>query len=150
MGVEENKAKIRRFGDGVWGGTDLEAARDVFHSPYRDPELGDVTVDQLIGFFREYHRGWPDLRVTRHDVWGEGDWVTQYLEAAGTDMGGIHGLAPTGRTIVLRELNLFRFEDGKVAERIGFGDFTGLLKQVGAIPPALYRMVGIAQQDGQA
>jgi predicted ester cyclase len=44
------------------------------------------------------------------------------------------GVAPTGRTIVLAGINVFRLEDDRIVERWGRLDDLGLLRQLGLVP----------------
>jgi predicted ester cyclase len=41
---------------------------------------------------------------------------------------------PTGRTLVLDGINIFRIEDDKIVERWGRLDELGLLRQLGLVP----------------
>ncbi|MBA2550007.1 MAG: ester cyclase, partial [Nocardioidaceae bacterium] len=42
------------------------------------------------------------------------------------------GIAPTGRKIEVRGVQIGRFEDGKIVERWGSSDELGILQQLGA------------------
>jgi predicted ester cyclase len=43
------------------------------------------------------------------------------------------GVAPTGKTIVLRGVNIFRIDGGRIVERWGRLDELGLLRQLGLV-----------------
>ncbi len=49
----------------------------------------------------------------------------------GTHEGDFHGLAPTGKKIKARGVQIARFDDGRIAERWGSSDELGILKQLG-------------------
>lgn len=52
---------------------------------------------------------------------------------SGTHKGNFLGVAPTGKRIHARGMQIARFEDGKIVERWGSSDELGILKQLGAI-----------------
>jgi len=54
----------------------------------------------------------------------------------GTHQGDFNGIAPTGKTIEVRGLQIGRFEDGKIVERWGSSDELGILQQFGVDPVA--------------
>ena len=74
----------------------------------------------------------PDLEVTIGDVFGEDDLVAVRHSWRGTHRGEILGIAPTGKTVVVQAMNIFRLADGKIVERWGGPDLHGLLRQLGA------------------
>ena len=64
----------------------------------------------------------------------EGDIVVERFTASGTHRGPLYGAEPTGNTICLRGINIFRVENGKIVERWGRLDELGLLRQLGLAP----------------
>lgn len=50
----------------------------------------------------------------------------------GTHNGDFLGIAPTGKTVEARGMQIARYEDGKIVERWGSSDELGLVKQLGA------------------
>ena len=70
----------------------------------------------------------PDLTVTVDRlVQTETD-----IAMAGTHHGEFAGIAPTGRHITARGMQIGRFEDGKIVERWGSSDELGILLKLGA------------------
>ena len=63
---------------------------------------------------------------------GEGEFVVGRWTATGTHLGSWGGIEPTGRRINFSAANIFRFEDGRVAEIWNHRDDLGLREQVGA------------------
>jgi predicted ester cyclase len=59
--------------------------------------------------------------------------VVTYTTATGTHRGPFRDIAPTGKVINFRFLDIFRLRDGKIVERQGLVDTLGLLQQLGAI-----------------
>jgi predicted ester cyclase len=51
----------------------------------------------------------------------------------GTHDGLLMGIAPTGKKIKIRGLQISRFKDGKMVERWGSSDELGMLHQLGVL-----------------
>ena len=136
MGVNENKALVRRFYEHVWDAGDVEVAHEVFHDDYERHDLRPT--DALPGpagqarIAADFRRAFPDLRFTIDLLFGEDDLVAARWTASGTHTGEWGGVKPTDRRVTFSGVNLFRFRDGKVAEIWNHRDDLGLATQVGA------------------
>ncbi|HVE25105.1 MAG TPA: ester cyclase [Sporichthya sp.] len=76
----------------------------------------------------------PDWHSDRLHMVAEGDLVAEHFVASGTHTGPLFGVAPTGATLTLAGINLFRVRDGRVVERWGTLDQLGMLRQLGLVP----------------
>lgn len=72
----------------------------------------------------------PDWHSEVEQLVAEGDIVVERFTASGTHQGELMGVAPTGKTIVLAGVNIFRIEGGKIVERWGRLDELGLMRQL--------------------
>lgn len=119
---EANKAVVRRFTEEVWGRGDLAAADEVLAADlidhYPQPGLGPGREGhkRVVVAFRS---AFPDLRVTVEDLVAESDKVALRWKAEGTHRGGALGIAPTGRRVTLRGIEILRVEGSKIIERWG-------------------------------
>jgi steroid delta-isomerase-like uncharacterized protein len=52
---------------------------------------------------------------------------------AGTHHGQFLGIPPTGKTVTLRGIDMYRVQDGKIAEHWNVVDIFGFCQQVGAL-----------------
>src|SRR5262249_12995727 len=136
VAAAENKALIRRFYDEVWNGGNLDVCDEVFADDYIRHDLrathaapGPEGQKQIAGAFRT---AFPDLRFTVLALIAEDDYVVGQWRATGTHQGRWAAVEPTGKTATLAAVNVFRFEDGKVAEIWNYRDDLGLLEQLGA------------------
>ena len=77
-------------------------------------------------------KGVPDLNLHIHTVMADDDKVLACLRFRGTHAGEFFGHAPTGNSIDVEVFDLFRLEDGMLAEHWAMVDTLGLLKQLGA------------------
>ena len=64
---------------------------------------------------------------------GEGDLVVEHFTASGTQEGEIFGVPPSGHTVALPGINIWRVRDGRIVERWGRLDELGLLRQLGLV-----------------
>jgi len=54
----------------------------------------------------------------------------------GTHRGTFFGVPPTGKTISVQAMNIYRLSGGQFVEEHGQPDMLGLLQQIGAVPTA--------------
>lgn len=135
MSVEENKELVRRFYEKVWNLGETDFAFEVFAYDYvrhdfrkTDALPGPAGQKKIADDFRA---AFPDLEMTVDFMIGEGDFVAGRWTATGTHTGSWGGVEPTGRRVKFSAVNLYRFEDGKVAEIWNHRDDLGLMEQLG-------------------
>jgi steroid delta-isomerase-like uncharacterized protein len=73
----------------------------------------------------------PDWHSDLHELIAEGDLVVERFTAGGTQRGEVMGVPPSGRTVSLPGINIWRLRDGLIAERWGRLDDLGFLRQLG-------------------
>lgn len=76
----------------------------------------------------------PDWHSDIDQLVAEGDIVVERFTASGTHRGEFMGVPPTGNTLVLAGINIFRIRDNKIVERWGRLDELGLQRQLGLAP----------------
>jgi steroid delta-isomerase-like uncharacterized protein len=128
---EDPRAIARRWA-ALWNGAD-RAAFDALHWPdFVDRAAADRTADRdglwagIVGL----RAGFPDFTLTEVEVLVEGERAAVRWSATGTHRGEFLGVAPTGRAIAFRGLELIRVVEGRVAERFGEWDEAGLHAQL--------------------
>ncbi len=131
---EENKAIARRVYEIVSTG-DFERAREIVDQDAPDNELlpndpPAKLIDTFKETFAEAREGFPDLSITVEDVMAEGDRVAARVTMRGTHQGAFQGIAPTGKRVEVRAIDMFRISGGKIVEHWGHADDpTGYLRQ---------------------
>ena len=73
----------------------------------------------------------PDWHSDVEALIAEGDLVAELFTASGTHQAELMGAPPTGKTLTLRGINIFRIDGDKIIERWGCLDQLGLLRQLG-------------------
>jgi steroid delta-isomerase-like uncharacterized protein len=133
MSIEENKALVRRFFEVGPSRGDLEAANELLspsfsvHTPLPSAP-GIQGINEIITTCRA---AFEHLDVTIEDMIAEGDRVAARFTAHGIHKGSFMNLPPTGRPITMTGIEIFRIEDGKIAELWGEANLLGLMTQLG-------------------
>jgi steroid delta-isomerase-like uncharacterized protein len=108
---------------------------------WADPALPEPArgVDAVRAFMRESWVAFPDLSFEEPDpphLTVGGDQIAWAWRMRGTMRGRIDppGFAPTGRSIVVDGVDLWRMRDGRIAVYRAFYDMNDLARQLGIVP----------------
>ena len=85
---------------------------------------------------RSFAVAFPDASRIIEDLVAEGDKVVLRETFTGTHNGDFNGLAPTGRTVNVGAVVIYRISNGKIAESWVQADFVGLMNQLTAEDPS--------------
>jgi len=136
MGVDENKALVRRFYEEVWDKGNVAFAHEVFTDDYvrhdlrpSQAEPGPAGQARIATDFRQ---AFPDLRFDVNLVLGEGELVAARWTATGTHTRPWGSLEATSKRASFSGVNIFRFANGRVVEIWNHRDDLGLMTQLGA------------------
>ena len=87
--------------------------------------------------FRDYYSAirsaLPDARYEVDDLIAQGDRVVVRWRLLGTHQGAFRGIPPTGRSITLKGIAIYRVEGGKLMERWVVSDLYGVLEESGVL-----------------
>lgn len=108
------------------------SADRVLHDPQSPAVRGPQEYADLVRLYAES----CDAIWQIEDVFSAGDRVAARLVARGTHVGEVAGVAPTGNTLQVDQLAVFRVADGKIAETWLVWDTLGFLRQIGVVPPS--------------
>ena len=116
--TEQNKAIARRVYEIISTGN-FARAEEIVDPEAPDNELlpGDPPaklIDTFKETFSEAREGFPDLTVSVEDVMAEGDRVTARVTMRGTHQGEFQGIAPTGKRVEVKAIDMFHIKDGKI------------------------------------
>ncbi|MHA6795615.1 ester cyclase [Pseudonocardia bannensis] len=75
-----------------------------------------ANADGWVQLARQVKAGLPDQVTTIDDMLAEGDRVATRFTSRGTHTGELFGMRPSNRTVTVTGLELYRLEDGKIAE----------------------------------
>jgi steroid delta-isomerase-like uncharacterized protein len=134
----DNTAIVRRFIDEVFVAQRQDAVETLLADDFVGHTWGPKPVDR--GFVRDaltrVRAGLSDVSMTVEDTVADADRVAVRLTSRARHSGEFMGMAPTGKTYEIEEMHLFRIADGRIAEHWHVADIAGMLRQLGATPPA--------------
>jgi steroid delta-isomerase-like uncharacterized protein len=147
--LQANKAIVRRyleegFGpnwqallDEVTADDYVEHGRGWFRvSGLEDEPAGHTESDGrdgLCGTHRWLLATFPDLRFRVEQLIAEGDRVVAYSTCSGTQRGAFQGVPPSGRRFRVKRVDIFRLQDGRIAEHWAVRDDLTQAHQIGAV-----------------
>ena len=94
---------------------------------------GQAGRSEVTDFLHALYASIPDLRIDIADIFACDNKVTVRYEFSGTHKGHLLGIAPTGRKLDFSGINIYRFEEGRIAEAWQLWDWATVLQQVGAL-----------------
>ena len=139
MTEEANKIVMHRFLEFINSASEslaqeLISPDAIFHVPGSpEPMRGPAGYLAIIGMMRG---GFPDIQWTLEEMVAEGDKVAARFTMRGTHRGTFFGVPPTGKTISVQAMNIYRLSGRQFVEEHGQPDMLGLLQQIGAVPTA--------------
>lgn len=133
----QNKQLVDTFIQELFTKGDLAAVDRYVHPDFvnHDPPFpgapeGREGLRLAAAMFRE---ALPDWYSEIDQLIAEDDLVVERFTASGTHRGELMGAAPTGRTLVLTGIQIFRIEGERIVERWGRLDDAGLFRQLGLV-----------------
>jgi len=138
MSAEDNKALVGKLYDGFSRG-DLEGVMALIADDAVDHALPPgipPTKDGIRQAIGAWLGAFSDLRITPELLVSEGDLVAVHSRVTGRMTGEMMGLSPTGKSMEITTTEIFRVQDGRLAERWATEDNLGMFTQLGLQPPA--------------
>lgn len=134
--VARNEAAVREYFDQVWSKGELErldhllAPTYVNHTPsFGQPAPGPEGLKPIVAALRA---AFPDLHYVFEDIIATPDYVVARVRMRGTHLGRLGDLQPTGQSIDVLQINIERFENGRIVEHWRVTDELTLMKQLGS------------------
>jgi predicted ester cyclase len=131
MGPDDNKALVRRWlqmGEkGFTGDFGEYFTPDyVGHLGGQDPQ----TLADLIRLERGFAASFSSISYNVEDLFAVDDRVVLRVTTRATHSGVFHGIDPTGRSVAMTGIVIYRVACGRIAESWGELDFLGLFRQL--------------------
>lgn len=132
--IEAAKAPIVAYSEKNW-----DKARASVTPTYHYDEVATHRaidgIDQVLEVWKGWAKAFPDSKATFHDAFASGDVVVVELTWKGTHTGPLATpdgeVAPTGKSINLRAIQVQELKNGKVASTRQYFDMATLLAQLG-------------------
>jgi steroid delta-isomerase-like uncharacterized protein len=132
--VDTAKSPIIAFSEKNW---DKAKASVTPNYHYDEVATGRVVdgVDKTLDIWKGWAKAFPDSKATIHDTYASGDTVVVELSWKGTHSGPLMTpageVAPTGKKIDVRAVEINKIKDGQVASTHHYFDMATLMSQLG-------------------
>ena len=109
----------------------------IVHSPeLAEPAKGREALRELV---QGYYAAFPDMRVKREHIFGQGDSVFLEQSLSGTNTGPMTSptgeeIPPTNKPMRLQQALMFTVENGQIQEARVYFDQLSMLTQLGLAP----------------
>ncbi|WUT01570.1 ester cyclase (plasmid) [Streptomyces sp. NBC_00708] len=129
--MADHRALIQSFVDMI---NDHDISRMSEHTAAGHIDHNPVVEDGIEAnteFWKQIFAAFPDIRIAVHDVISDGDRVSGRFEYSGTHQGAFFGVEATGRTLTFQSIDIWRVENGLLAEHWDQLDMGGMFHQLG-------------------
>lgn len=132
--TQQNKQILADFANAVFVKKDFTLLPQFMQQGYiQHNPLVPQGLSGFHGFFAEWFKAVPDWHYQLEKLVAEGDTVWAYGVYSGTQQGDWIGIPATGKHYSIHAMDIFRIENGKLAEHWDVLDTYGLFKQLGVI-----------------
>ena len=135
MSTADHTAIVLRYIEEVLNTGDQEAVATFIDPTYvrNDPGLpfvvqGPDGIRQLMMAFRT---AFPDIHIACQTSIADGDMVAVHLTVTGTNRGDLMGMPPTGKSINMATIEIYRLTGDKIVEQWVVADNAAMLRQLG-------------------
>jgi steroid delta-isomerase-like uncharacterized protein len=132
--IEKNKKLVETLCTTVFQKHDFSRLNEIMRDDYiqhnEDVPQGRTGFKE---FFEQMFKAMPDFNYTIKKIVAEGDTVMMYSTTTATHLGRWLGNPPTGNKLKFDVVDIFRIENGKIAEHWDVADTLKLFTQVGKI-----------------
>lgn len=135
MGTSENKALVRRLFEQGMNDRKAEIFDECIAPNFVNHDLPGPTPgpEGFFESFRIFVTAFPDLHVHLGEVLASDDKVITRSHWTGTHQGEFMGVPASGASVEVKFIDIWRIENGLIAESWVRMDLLGLMQQVGAL-----------------
>jgi steroid delta-isomerase-like uncharacterized protein len=132
---EQNKAIARRAFEEILSGGRFELAAQLYAKDFINHGIHrDVSLEEDQAALKGWHQAFSDISIVPEKFIAEGDLVTIYWIARGTNTGTGNGLPATGKKAELAGITIWRIVDGRIKEEWSAFDQLSMMQQLGLLP----------------
>ena len=133
---EQNKAIAKRAFEEILSGGRYELAEQLYAKDFINHGLhSNANLEEDQAALKGWRQAFPDGVIVPEKLIAEGDLVTIYWTAHGTNTGAGNGLPATGKKAELAGITIWRIVDGKIKEEWSAFDQLSMMQQLGLLPP---------------
>jgi steroid delta-isomerase-like uncharacterized protein len=131
---EQNKALAKRAFEELLSGGRFELAEQLYAKDFVNHGIRrDISLAEDQAALKGWHQAFPDVVIAPEKLIAEGDLVTIYWIARGTNTGTGNGLPATGKKVEQSGITIWRIVNGKIKEEWSAFDQLSLMQQLGLL-----------------
>ena len=132
---EQNKAVAGRAFEEILSAGHFELAGQLYAKDFVNHGIHrNATLEEDQAALKGWHQAFPDVSIVPEKLIAEGDLVTIYWIARGTNTGTGNGLPATGKKAELAGITIWRIVNGKIKEEWSAFDQLSMMQQLGLLP----------------
>ncbi|OGN89677.1 MAG: hypothetical protein A2158_04400 [Chloroflexi bacterium RBG_13_46_14] len=135
MGIEENKATVKRYIKEIMNDLNYSHSDELAHQGFFGMGGKITSMEEHEKLFRSQREKIPDLENRLVEMIAEGDKVVAISMVSGTDVGGYFSNPPTNKKINVKVIAVYTLTDGKIAKGEILSDLLTGYQQLGFYPP---------------
>jgi steroid delta-isomerase-like uncharacterized protein len=133
---EQNKVIAKRAFEEILSQGRFELAEQLYAKDFINHGIhSNASLEEDQAALKGWHQAFSDIVVSPEKLIAEGDLVTIYWIARGTNTGAGNGLPATGKKVELAGITIWRILDGKIKEEWSAFDQLSMMQQLGLLPP---------------
>lgn len=135
----DSRTLVREFHRRILTEKDLDAVDELLTEDYveHNNALPDGEMrgrESIKQFWEGFFEAFPDLSVTEEFTVAEDNLVVTRHRGGGTHEGEFMGIPSSGNEFEINGIDIFRIEDGRIAEAWVSLDSLGMMQQLGLVP----------------
>src|SRR5947207_10461275 len=131
---EQIKAIARRAFEEILSGGKFELAEELYSKDFANHGIHrTVGLEEDQAALKGWHQAFPDVVIVPEKLIAEGDLVTVYWIARGTNTGTGNGLPATGKKVEQAGITIWRIVDNKIKEEWSAFDQLSMMQQLGLL-----------------
>src|ERR1043166_5462042 len=132
---EQNKALAKRAFEELLSKGKFELAEQLYAKDFVNHGIHrDISLEEDQAALKGWHHAFPDIAIVPEKLIAEGDLVTIYWIARGTNTGTGNGLPATGKKVEQSGITIWRIVNGKIKEEWSAFDQLSMMQQLGLLP----------------
>jgi len=132
---QQNKALAKRAFEELLSGGRFELAEQLYAKDFANHGIHrEISLAEDQAALKGWHEAFPDVVIVPEKLMAEGDLVTIYWIARGTNTGTGNGLPATGKKVEQTGITIWRIVNGKIKEEWSAFDQLSMMQQLGLLP----------------
>ena len=132
---EQNRAIAKRAFEEILSRGRYELTEQLYARDFVNHGIhSTANLEEDQAALKGWHQAFPDVVIVPEKLMAEGDLVTIYWIARGTNTGTGNGLPATGKKAELAGITIWRIFDGKIKEEWSAFNQLSMMRQLGLLP----------------